>query len=67
MVYLFLGKFVWTNGPESFPKVSPYTGFGPWTALPRRGNIWCFLNGVFQTAMGFTVQKGSEKGSQKGF
>ena len=33
--YLFLGKFVWTNGPESFSKVSPYTGIGPWMALPR--------------------------------
>ena len=32
--YLFLGKFVWTNGPESFSKVSPYTGIGPWMALP---------------------------------
>ena len=32
--YLFLGKFVWTNGPESFSKVSPYTGNGPWMALP---------------------------------
>ena len=27
-------KFVWTNGPESFSKVSPYTGIGPWMALP---------------------------------
>ena len=27
--YLFLGKFVWTNGPESSSKVSPYTGIGP--------------------------------------
>ena len=33
--YLFLGKFVWTNGPESSSKVSPYTGMGPWMALPR--------------------------------
>ena len=33
--YLFLGKFVWTNGPESFSKVSPYTGIGPWMALPN--------------------------------
>ena len=32
--YLFLGKFVWTNGPESSSKVSPYTGIGPWMALP---------------------------------
>ena len=32
--YLFLGKFVWTNGPESFSNVSPYTGIGPWMALP---------------------------------
>ena len=32
--YLFLGKFVWTNGPERFSKVSPYTGIGPWMALP---------------------------------
>ena len=32
--YLFLGKFVWTNGPESFSEVSPYTGIGPWMALP---------------------------------
>ena len=33
--YLFLGKFVWTNGLESFSKVSPYTGIGPWMALLR--------------------------------
>ena len=33
---LFLGKFVWTNGPESSSKVSPYTGIGPWMALPSR-------------------------------
>ena len=32
--YLFLGKFVWTNGPESSSKVSPYTAIGPWMALP---------------------------------
>ena len=32
--YLFLGKSVWTNGPESSSKVSPYTGIGPWMALP---------------------------------
>ena len=32
--YLFLGKFVWTNGPESSSKASPYTGIGPWMALP---------------------------------
>ena len=38
--YLFLGKFVWTNGPESSSKVSPYTGIGPWMALPRRRNHW---------------------------
>ena len=31
--YLFLGKFVWTNGPETSSKVSPYTGIGPWMAL----------------------------------
>ena len=24
--YLFLGKFIWTNGPESSSKVPPYTG-----------------------------------------
>ena len=32
----FLGKCVWTNGPESSSKVSPYTGIGPWVwmALP---------------------------------
>ena len=35
LVYLFLGKFVWTNGPESSSKVSPYTGIGPWMALPK--------------------------------
>ena len=28
------GEFVWTNGPESSSKVSPYTGIGPWMALP---------------------------------
>ena len=32
--YLFLGKFVWTNGAESSSKVSPYTDIGPWMALP---------------------------------
>ena len=32
--YLFLGKFVWTNGPESSSKVSPHTGIGPWIAIP---------------------------------
>ena len=31
--YLFLAKFVWTNGPESSSKVSPYTDIGPWMAL----------------------------------
>ena len=36
--YLFLGKFVWTNGPESSSKVPPYTGIGPWMALPC--NTW---------------------------
>ena len=35
--YLFLGKFVWTNGPESSSKVYPYTGIGPWMALPSWG------------------------------
>ena len=35
--YLFLGKFVWTNGPESSSKVYPYTGIGPWMALPSLG------------------------------
>ena len=33
--YLFLEKFVWTNGPESSPKVSPYTGIGPVMAFRR--------------------------------
>ena len=37
--YLFLGKFVWTNGPESSSKVSPYTGIGPWMALPSKINF----------------------------
>ena len=32
--YLFLDKFVWTNGPESSSKVSHYTLIGPWMALP---------------------------------
>ena len=32
--YLFLGKFVWTDGPETSSKVSPYTGIGPWMAFP---------------------------------
>ena len=31
--YLFLGKFVWTNAPESSSQVSPYTGIGPWKAI----------------------------------
>ena len=34
LLYLFLGKFVWTIGPESSSKVSPYTGIGPWMAIP---------------------------------
>ena len=39
--YLFLGKFVWTNGPESSSKVPPYTGIGPWMALPNaKPAIW---------------------------
>ena len=33
--YLFLGKFVWTNGPGSSCKVSPYAGMGLWMALPN--------------------------------
>ena len=33
--YLFLGKFRWTNDPESSSRVSPYTGIGPWMAIPR--------------------------------
>ena len=36
---LFLGKLVWTNGPESSSRVSPYTGVGPWMALPRFGPV----------------------------
>ena len=36
----FLGKFVWANGPESSSKVSPYTGIGPWMALPRSYTQW---------------------------
>ena len=35
--YLFLRKFVWTNDPESSSKVSPYTGIGPWMAIPSKG------------------------------
>ena len=35
----FPGKFVWTNCPESSSKVSPYTGIGPWMALPRNGGV----------------------------
>ena len=41
--YLFLGKFVWTNGPESSSKVSPYTGIGPWMAFP---NTSTFMSGA---------------------
>ena len=52
--YLFLGEFVWTNGPESSSKVSPYTGIGPWTALPRKKAI-----------LGETLRK-SELGSIRG-
>ena len=33
--YPFLGKFVWSNGPESSSKVSLYAGIGPWMALPK--------------------------------
>ena len=40
----FLGKFVWTNGPEKPSKVSPYTGIGPWMALPSHG---CFHSADF--------------------
>ena len=40
-LFLFLGKIVWTNGPESSSKVYPYTGIGPWTALPSLGNKKC--------------------------
>ena len=36
--YLFLGRFVWTNGPGSSSKVPRYTGIGPWMALPRCKN-----------------------------
>ena len=36
--YPFLGKVVWTNGPESSSKVSPYTGIGPWMAFPCSKN-----------------------------
>ena len=32
--YLFLGKFVWTNGSDSSSKVSLCTGIGPWMAFP---------------------------------
>ena len=42
--YLFMGKFVWTNGPESSSKVSPYTGIGPWRALSRSGGKEAFLS-----------------------
>ena len=42
--YLFLGKFLWTNGPESSSKVSPYTGIGPWMALPCK-NLLLFQAG----------------------
>ena len=48
--YLFLGKFVWTNGPESSSKDSPYTGIGPWMALPSqwslRGSTFCTTGGA---------------------
>ena len=37
--YLFLGKFVWTNGPESSSKVSPYIGIGPWMAIPEFATV----------------------------
>ena len=40
--YLFLGKFVWTNGPESSSKVSPYTGIGPWMAIPSKSPVGNF-------------------------
>ena len=36
--YLFLGKFVWTNGPERSSKVSPYTGIGPGMAIHSTAN-----------------------------
>ena len=40
--YLFLGKFIWTHGPESSSKVSPYTGIGPWMALPSVRTVFFF-------------------------
>ena len=52
--YLFLGKFVWTNGPESSSKVSPYTGIGPWMALPskKKTNSWeRRFPGTFRTSV----------------
>ena len=67
--YLFLGKFVWTNGPESSSKVSPYTGIGPWMAFPslsvkilvrmvrllQRRVLKAFLSGVDKRVL---LQKG---------
>ena len=45
--YLFLGKFVWTNSSESSSKVSPYTGIGPWMALPSNYTNYIFRVGNF--------------------
>ena len=36
LVHTYSCKFIWTNGPESSSKVSPYTGIGPWMALPSK-------------------------------
>ena len=39
-IRISVGKFIWTNGPESSSKVSPYTGIGPWMALPSLLRPW---------------------------
>ena len=38
-LYLSLVKFVWTDGPEKFSNVSPYTSIGPWMALPSASDL----------------------------
>ena len=42
---LVSGKFIWTNGPSSSPKVSPETGIGPWMALSRSLQCKYYITG----------------------
>ena len=46
--YLFLGKFIRTNGPQSSVKVSVLTGIGPWMALPNLAQLTNFRAAFLQ-------------------